>query len=94
MDTKATNNLSVDAWTQELDKDGNPLTGIVEQSTKTTITGLAEIKNISRNFIFDKELNLNFDNIGDIKTDGIYNIGLQNITSINLVQIMKQKMSF
>ena len=27
---------------------------------------------------------MNFDNIGDIKTDGIYNIGLQNITSINL----------
>ena len=84
MDTKATNNLSVDAWTQELDKDGNPLTDTVEQLTKTTITGLAEIKNISGNFIFDKELNLNFDNIDDIKTDGIYNIGLQNITSINL----------
>ena len=27
---------------------------------------------------------MNFDNIDDIKTDGIYNIGLQNITSINL----------
>ncbi|WP_418178835.1 Calx-beta domain-containing protein [Aliarcobacter lanthieri] len=85
MDTKATTSVTAKAWTQELDESGNPLTGTNYESNKVDISGdLAEIKSISGTFTFDKELNMNFDNIGDIKTGENYNIGLKDITTINL----------
>ncbi|WP_418185695.1 Calx-beta domain-containing protein [Aliarcobacter vitoriensis] len=84
MDTKSTTSVTAKAWTQELDSNGNPLNGTDEQSTETTITDLAKIDNISGNFTFGKELSLDFDKIGEIKTGETYNIGLKDITSINL----------
>lgn len=85
MDTKSTTSVTAKAWTQELDESGNPLTGTNYESNKVDISGnLAEIKAISGTFTFDKELNMDFNNIGDIKTGENYNIGLKDITTINL----------
>ncbi|WP_418180733.1 Calx-beta domain-containing protein [Aliarcobacter lanthieri] len=85
MDTKATTSVTAKAWTQELDESGNPLTGTNYESNKVDISeNLAEIKAISGKFTFDKELSLNFNNIGDIKTGETYNIGLKDITTIDL----------
>lgn len=77
MDMKATTSVTADIWTKEL--------GNNNESSKVSLSGnLAEIKAVTGTFTFDKELSLDFNNIDPIKTDETYNIGLKDITSINL----------
>ncbi|GAB1467102.1 hypothetical protein MASR2M54_26020 [Aliarcobacter cryaerophilus] len=87
MDTKATIEVKAKAWTQELDKDGNPLTGTNNESNKVDISGnLAEIKAITGAFKFDKDFDLDF-----TKLDGANNT-FKNITSIDLSENGENKL--
>ncbi|MCT7404913.1 Calx-beta domain-containing protein [Aliarcobacter cryaerophilus] len=82
---KDVTSVGVNAWTQEIKADGSNVTDSTKPaSDHVTKDFKLDVKDISGNFTFDKELSLNFDNIGDIKTGETYNIGLKNITSIDL----------
>ncbi|PRM90889.1 hypothetical protein CJ671_00700 [Aliarcobacter cryaerophilus] len=82
---KDVTSVGVNAWTQEIKADGSNVTDSTKPaSDHVTKDFKLDVKDVSGNFKFDAGLSLNFDNIGDIKTDGTYNIGLKNITSIDL----------
>lgn len=72
MDIKATTSVTADIWTKE---QSNSV-----ESDKTSLTGLAEIKAVTGTFTFDKELSLDFDNIGSLADGSIMN----NVTKLDL----------
>ncbi len=80
---KNVSNVSVEAWTQEIDKNGNPIDGII--STSDTKTFNVDIKDVGGVLSLEEKVNLDFTKLSTESLKGINIIDL-SITGENKLE--------
>ncbi|MCT7433311.1 cadherin-like domain-containing protein [Aliarcobacter cryaerophilus] len=73
---KAVETVNVKAWTQEIDKDGKPLTGTDAESSKVDSTFKLDLKDVGGILELDKGINLDFSKLETTSLKGINSIDL------------------